>query len=195
YYGILDRDTPNERTTEIELNDKKLDQGNNIHNDLAALKRDQVNTLMKRLSDTFPYQAYDYMEILNTDRSVTGVFVMVNLWLFGQVSIIYRDNISTWYCHEFDVPGMLKNAQILTRDYDELTRFKPLFAVLADFFQKSQIDTQTADLHGWFNPNSLSPDRTQNFYDKLKDMENGTSFSEMMRRLLSAPVGDTLAAS
>lgn len=195
YYGIVDRDTPNERTTEIELNDKKLDQGNNIHNDLAALKTEQVNTLMKRLAAAFSYQPYDYMEILNKDRIVTAVFVMVNLWRFGQVSIIHRDNISTWYCHEFEVPGLLKNALDLTRDYEKLTRYKPLLAVLSDFFRKTGIDSQTAALHGWFNPNSLTPDRTQTFYDRLKDMEEGTSFSELMRRFPRAPSGDTLAAS
>ena len=120
---------------------------------------------------------------------------MVNLWRFGQVSIIYRDNISTWYCHEFEVPGLLKNALDLTRDYEKLTRYKPLLAVLSDFFRKTGIDSQTAALHGWFNPNSLTHDRTQTFYDRLKDMEDGTSFSELMRRFPRAPSGDTLAAS
>ncbi len=150
---------------------------------------------MQRLSGSFPYQPYDYMDILKKERVVTGVFVMVNLWEFGLVSVIYRDNLSTWYCYEFEVQEMFNQALELIKDYDRLIRFKPLYAQLGDFFKKTRIDPRSTDLHGWFNPNSLTPDRSQNFYRNVQDLENGTTFVEMMRRLNRQAVGDTLAAS
>ncbi|NIP71678.1 MAG: hypothetical protein GWO16_00970, partial [Gammaproteobacteria bacterium] len=193
YYGVLDKGTPEERMTEIELDDKRLDQGNNIHNELAFVKTEQLNRLMQRISGAFPYQPYNYMDILKKERTITGVFVMLNLWRFGQVSVIYRDNLSTWYFDEFEVPALFEHALELTKDMMRLLRARPLLEALREHFRKRRINPEQALVFAWANPNSLTPDHTQAFHERLKDMETGTSFAEILRRLYRAPAGDRAA--
>ncbi|HKI99438.1 MAG TPA: hypothetical protein VKB51_13280 [bacterium] len=192
YYGVLDKGTPEERMTRIELDDKKLDQGNNIHNELAFVKEDQLNRLMKRIADAFPYQPYNYMDILKTQRDVTGVFVMLNLWRFGQVSVVYRDNLSQWYCDEFEVPALFEHALEVNRDMHRLLRARPLLDALRDLFARRRIDPARTSIAAWANPNSLAPDHTPAFRERLQDMESGITFGEILRRLDRPAVGDLL---
>lgn len=195
YYGMLDKGTPEERITIVELDDKKLNQGNNIHNELAFIKQDQLNRLMRRISDAFPYLPYNYMDILKKERDIIGVFVMLNLWRFGLVSIIYRDNLSTWYCDEFEVRELFDDALELHTDMHKLLRAKPLLDGLREHFKKRHIDPRRAELFAWANPNSLAPDHTMSFHDKLHDMEEGTTFCEILRHLDRPAAGDTLSAA
>ena len=194
YFGALDKNTPEERLTTIELDDKKLNQGNNIHNEMAFIKQDQVNRLMKSIIEAFPYQAYDFTDILKTEREFKTVFVMVNLWQFGLVSIIYRDNLSTWYCDEFEVPDMFENALEISKDMHRLLRTRPFLDAMREFFTSKRIDPDTVDLRGWVNPNSLQADHTQSFHAKLKDMEEGVTLVDILRSLNRGTVGDMLDA-
>jgi hypothetical protein len=195
YYGTLDKGTPEERLTRVELDDKKLDQGNNIHNEMAFVKEDQLNRLMKRISDAFPYQPYNYMDILKTERDVTGVFVMVNLWRFGLVSMIYRDNLSQWYCDEVEVPALFERGLELSKDMGRLLRARPLLDAIRELFGKRRIDPQRAHLAAWANPNSLTPDHTQAFRERLLDMEAGTTLCELLQHLDRPALGDLLDAA
>jgi hypothetical protein len=192
YYGVLEKGTPQERMTQVDLDDKKLDQGNNIHNERAFVKEDQLNRLMKRISETFPYQPYNYMDILKTDRTVTGVFVMLNLWRFGQVSIIYRDNLSQWYCDEFEVPALFEHAEEVSRDLNRMLRARPLLDALREHFKKRNIDPQRAQLGAWANPNSLAPDHSASYRERLQDMEEGGTFGEILQKLERPAMGDLL---
>ena len=167
-------------------------EGNNVHNDLAFVKEEQLNRLMQRIAENFPYQPYDYMDILKRERDVTGVFVMLNLWRFGQVSVIYRDNLSGWYCDEFEVPALFEHATELTRDMNRLLRAKPLLDALRELFGKRHIDLARAQLAAWANPNSLTADHTQTFRERLQDMEDGTTFVESIRRMDRPAIGDLL---
>jgi hypothetical protein len=192
YYGVLDKDTPEERLTAIELDDKKLNQGSNIHNEMAFLTQVQVNRLMERLVESFPYQYYDYMDVLKKERDVTTVFVMLNLWQFGMVSIMYRDNLNAWFCDEFEVTELFTDALELSKDMLRLLRAKPLLDKIKEHFQLHIIDPHKVELHAWANPNSLAKDRTMSFHARLKDMEEGTTFVEVMRSMERQAIGDLL---
>ncbi len=192
YYGTLDKGTPEERRTQIELDNKKLDQGNNIHNDLAFVKEDQLNRLAGRIADAFSYQPYNYMDILKTERTTTGVFLLLNLWRFGLVSIIYRDNLSQWYCDEFEVPALFEHALEVSKDMNRLLRAKPLLDALREHFKKHHIDPQRTSLFAWANPNSLAPDHSMSFRERLQDLEEGTTFCEILKHLDRPSVGDLL---
>jgi hypothetical protein len=192
YFGAVNKGTPEERLTEVELDDKKLDQGNNIHNELAFVKQDQLNRLMQRLSESFPYQPFNYMDILKTERDVTGVFVMLNLWQFGRVSVIYRDNLSQWYCDEFEVPALLEHAESVSKDMNRLLRARPLLEALREHFKKRRIDPARAHLAAWANPNSLVPDHSASYRERLQDLEDGTTFTEILRTMGRPAVGDLL---
>jgi hypothetical protein len=195
YFGTVNKGTPEEHRTVVELDDKKLDQGNNIHNELAFLKVEQLNRLMGRIADAFPYQPYNYMDILKTERTVTGVFVILHLWRFGQVSIIYRDNLSQWYCDEFEVPALFEHAEELTRDLTRMLRAKPLLEAIRAHFKKHNIVVEKAGMAAWVNPNTLAPDHTQSFRERLLDMEEGGTFCEILQRLDRPAVGDLLDAA
>jgi hypothetical protein len=194
YYGVLDKGTPEERYTVVELDDKKLNQGNNIHDEKAFLKQHQVNRLMERIVEAFPYQPYNYMDILRKERTITTAFVMLNLWRFGQVSIIYRDNLSTWYCHEFEVPALFEQALELSREMRRLIRAKPLLDALRDQLRQLNIVPGQTVLHAWANPNSLTPDHTMAYRENLTDMEEGKSFREVLQNMGRVPIGDRLTA-
>ncbi|MDH4248070.1 MAG: hypothetical protein OEW39_09645, partial [Deltaproteobacteria bacterium] len=180
YWGLLKKDTPEEHPTSLILDLTKVDQKQNVHNDLAFLTQEQVNDLARRLSGFFGYQPYNYMDIVHKKRKITGVYVFLNVWRYGKVSVVYRDNLSVWYCDEWELKDMFLQALELSKDMDKLIRNKSLVDSLLDFFAKKHISLEETEVLAWANPNSLIPDRSMAFNAKLKDMTEGTGFMEVI---------------
>ena len=184
YYGNLAKPSEKPVITQIFLQATGLDLGNNIHNTYAMLDTDQITALAKRITQFFGYMYIDYKDIINVKRKVIGVFVCLNLFKFGELSILYRDNMNTWYADVLSVPGMFDNALHINKDPKTLINHGPMLAELSQYLRKKQVDTDKAQVAAWVNPNSITPDRTQNFYLKARELEEGGSFKQI---ILSMP--------
>ena len=155
YYGILNKGTLKETRTVLEFDPKMMDLGNRIDNTLAFIRPDQVGRILDLILDFFPYQAYHYLDSVRLKRTVTEVFVFLNLLKYGRLSILYRDNLRTWYCDDFDHPTVFKLAQKLHNSLRETLMAKPFHLSLAQFFKARGIQMGQVKLTAWVNPNSV----------------------------------------
>lgn len=180
YYGVVKPKTPDEHLTPLELDLAKVDQKQNIHNDLAYLTQEQVNDIARRINSFFGYQPYNYTDILRVERKITGAFIFLNMWKFGELSMLYRDNFGTWYCEEFFIQEIFQDAHNLAIDMDKMLRHKSLYTTLFDFLDDRGIDLGDAEITAWANPNSLNADRTMGYRAKVQDMEDGITFTDLI---------------
>lgn len=155
YYGIVNKGTLKESHTVLEFDPKAMDLGNRIDNAMAFIRPDQVERILHLVLEFFPYQPYHYMDCIRLKRAVTEVLVFMNLLKFGRLSILYRDNLRTWYCDEIDHPDIFKLAQRYNRAPREMLMAKPLHLSLAKFFKSKGIRLDNVALATWLNPNSV----------------------------------------
>ena len=179
YYGTMDRGTLNERRTVLEFDATALDMGHPVHNKLAFVRPDQVGRIMERVLATFPYQHYDYLDCIRLKRKITEVFIFFNLLIYGRLSILYRDNMQTWYCDEFDHPDLVKNIREDPLPPEEIMTAESLHASLAVFFQNRGILPKEVGLTVWVNPNSAA---TQHSLLQIVQKEN--DLASLMERYI-----------
>ncbi len=156
YYGVLNGGTLNERRTALELDAKAMDMGHPAHNTLAFVRPDQVERIIERVHEVFPYRQFHYLDCIRLQRNITEVYVFLNLLLFGRLSILYRDNLQTWRCDEFDHAAMLGQAKQLSASARAMMAAEPIHATLGGFFQQQAIRPQHIKLAAWVNPNSIT---------------------------------------
>ena len=196
YYGVIGKDTGNEQHTRFEVDLAKVEMGNNIHNELARLDTDDINQLADCIVNHFPYVYVNYADIIRVERQVREVFVCLNLFRFGQLSVLYRDNINTWFCDEFDLKEVFTEAERLSKNMDALLQARSIHETLLTFFDRRKVDLEAVRLAAWANPNSLRADRTLAHHSRGADMASGRSFVGYIYRALGMqpPIGQTRPA-
>ena len=155
YYGILNKGTLKESKTALVFDGKYLDLGHSIHNTLAFVRPDQVDRILQKILDHFPFQEYDYLDVIRAERKVADCFIFINLWQFGRLSILSRDNLRSYYYDEYDVEGAFAQAKALSMDGERLARLDSLHTALGDFFDTRKILVDSVNLAVWINPNSI----------------------------------------
>ena len=103
--------------------------------------------------------------------------VGVNLLAFGRLSILYRDNLNTWYCDEIDHPELHKQADALSQNADKLLSAPELNETFDRFMVNQKLFVDEVDLKAWVNPNSVDSKHSP-FQSELKEKELGESFRE-----------------
>ncbi|MDH5752235.1 MAG: hypothetical protein OEZ59_07435, partial [Deltaproteobacteria bacterium] len=180
YFGLVKKGTPEERPTDLVLDLTKVDQQQNVHNDFAFLTQNQIRDITRRIAGFFSYQPYNFVDIIYKPRRITGLYVFLNLWRYGRLSALYRDNMNVWYCEEWDLKEMFLEATEISKDMRKLLGHKSIHECLKQLFKKRHINLEETEIVAWANPNSLIPDRSMGFQGKLKDMEEGTTFVEII---------------
>ncbi|MCZ6628045.1 MAG: hypothetical protein O7E56_07430 [SAR324 cluster bacterium] len=154
YYGIIKKGTLKESRTALELDRKSLKLGDRLDEETAFLQPDLIDRMVDQILEFFPYEYHNYMDYLRVPRRVARVFVFLNIWKFGRLSILYRDNLSTWYCDEFDHPEMKKNAQVYRGEYKAMVTAAPVLHSLDRFMRDHTLYIDEVELATWVNPNS-----------------------------------------
>jgi len=155
YYGILNQGTLKETRTAVEFDPKHMDLGNRIDNTMAFLRPDNVHRIFNRIIEFFPSRPYHYMDCVEEPRRVVELIVFLNAFKFGRMSFLYRDNLLTWYCDEFDHKELFTQAQKYHHAPRAMFTAKPLHVTLARFFKGKQINPAEIALDAWVNPNSV----------------------------------------
>jgi hypothetical protein len=126
-----------------------------VHNTLAFVRPDQVDRILHRVIEHFPSGHQHYLDVTRAERRITEVLVFLNLWHFGRLSILYRDNLHSVYCEEFDHPEAMKQAKALNQSPDLLLPWAPLQTTLGSFFDTKKVLLREVQLATWVNPNSV----------------------------------------
>lgn len=185
YYGTVNRGTLNERRTALEFDATSVDLGHEIHNTLAFVRPDQVERIMERMHEVFPYQQYDYLDCVRLKQEITEVFVFLNLLSFGRLSILYRDNMQTWYCDEFDHPEMLDQSDELSASAMAMITAEPVHKSLGKFFRQRNVRPKSIGLAAWVNPNSVNTT-----HGHRQHVQKETELAGMMLREIMKEHGD-----
>jgi hypothetical protein len=156
YYGVLNRGTLKERRTALEFAGKHMDLGNRIHNSLAFLRPDMMDRILMRIQEFFTPQSATYVDHITRARKIVEIFAFVSLWRFGQLSLLYQDNLGTWYCEEMEHDELVQKAQTYTSAPDKLLSAKPLHVTLSTFLQRHKVRIEEARFTSWVNPNSVT---------------------------------------
>ncbi|MDH4247275.1 MAG: hypothetical protein OEW39_05610 [Deltaproteobacteria bacterium] len=156
YYGVLNQGTLKETRTAIEFDAKKMDLGNRIDNTMAFLRPDNVHRLFNMVIEFFGKRAYHYMDCVNTKRSVVDLMIVLNAFKYGRLSFVYRDNLLTWYCDEFDHKELFQEAHNLHNNPRALLTAKPIHLTIAKFLKSKGINLGQVKLDVWVNPHSLA---------------------------------------
>ena len=155
YYGVLNEGTLKETRTEIEFDAKAMDLGNRTDNNLAFVRPDMVHRIVARIIEFFPYQPYHYMDCIRLKRKISELFILLNLTKFGRLSLLYRDNLRTWYVDEIDHDDLFNQSHNFSRSTRSLFMRKSLHVTLARFFKARGIKLGEIKLALWVNPNSV----------------------------------------
>ncbi len=196
FYGVMNEGTLKETATVIEFDAKMMDLGNRIDNTMAFVRPDNVHRVLNRIIDAFPHRPYHYMDCINKKREVIELIVFLNLCKFGRLSFLYRDNLHTWYCDEFDHAELFSNAPNLHHSPKGMFTAKPLHVTLAKFLKAKGIDPGRVALDCWVNPNSVATNHSlQQAAAKERDLAQ--AFTSIITQVhgLRTPEADTGAAA
>ncbi len=181
YYGIVNRGTLKERRTALEFDARHLDVGNDADNRLCFVRPDQIERIMDRILTFFPPEQGHYTDVLTQDRAVKRIFIFLNLWRYGRVSILYRDNLNTWFCDEFDNADITEAADALSKEPDQLLNHASLHESLERFLIDKRLYFDQVELETWVNPHSVETSHG-NAGGEQKEQDLSAAFLEAIRR-------------
>ncbi len=181
YYGILNRGTLKERKTALEFDGKHMDLGHRVHNSLAFVRPDMVDRILMRIQEFFTQRAANYMDHITKKREVVEVFAFINLWKFGQMALLYQDNLGTWYCEDVDHPEIFQKVQAFTVTPEKLLTAKPFHVSLATFLQRQNVRFEQMRFTAWVNPHSVTTSHAAG-QDAAKERQLSTLFEGIVKQ-------------
>jgi hypothetical protein len=122
------------------------------------------------------------MDFITKPRRITGIMAFLNLWHFGTLHLLYRDNLNTWYCDEIDHPPVFQQAKTLSASTASMLGAKPIHVSLASFFKQRQIDLAEVPFAGWVNPMSVMTNHASG-QEATKEKQLATEFERLVGRL------------
>jgi hypothetical protein len=110
------------------------------------------------------------------------------------LSLLYRDNLNTWFCDEIDHPSVLQASQAMSASTNAMLTAKPVHQSLAAFFKQKQIVLGEVAFAGWVNPNSVTTSHAPG-QEPVKEKQLATEFERLVQRLHGKDGPYTRAAS
>jgi hypothetical protein len=156
YYGVMNQGTLKETATAIEFDSKAMDLGNRIDNTMAFLRPDNVHRVLAKIIEFFPYRPYHYMDCIQQKREIVDLLLFLNASKFGRLSLLYRDNLQTWYLDEIDHADLFANAPNFNQSPRAMFTARPLHVTLAKFYKARGVNLATVRQDAWVNPNSIA---------------------------------------
>ncbi len=193
YYGVLNQGTLKETRTVVEFDAKYMDLGNRTDNTLAYVRPDNVHRILTQIIEFFPYRKYHYMDCVQKKREVVEVMLFLNLCRFGRLSALYRDNLLTWYCDEWEHPDLFARAHNLRASLKSEIMAKPIHITLAKFFKAKDINPTQVQLRAWVNPNSVDTAHSAQ-QAQIKEREISEEFLRVVKHVHGSRMGEALAA-
>jgi len=184
-YGIFNKGTLNETRTEIEYDRKHTNLGSNNDNQLAFVRPDQIERIMKQITELFDNQYVSYLDCIQTERSVNEVMIFVNLLKYGRVSLIYRDSLNTIFVDQFNIPNFEEYIDSYMSDYSKMLQAKSLHILLRKFFQSRKIDIEKVKLKTWVNSNCVETSHAATKYE-AKENELANHFHAIIMKVHAA---------
>ena len=130
YYGILNRGTLKEKQTSLEFDGKHMNLGSNIDNSFAYVHPGQVDAIMNKIIEFFPYKKVDHRDCLKEGTKITELLVFLNLIKFGRLSFLFRNNLGSIYSFDHDHPQLHTQAEKLNKNYEVTIHSKPINVTL-----------------------------------------------------------------
>ncbi len=184
-YGIFNKGTLNETRTEIEYDRKHTNLGSKNDNQLAFVRPDQIERIMKQINELFDSQYVSYLDCIQTERSVNEVMIFLNLLKYGRISLLYRDSLNTIYVDQFNIPNFEEYIDSYISDYAKMLQAKSLHILLRKFFQSRKIDINQVKLKTWVNSNCVETTHAATKYE-AKENELADHFLSIIMKLHTA---------
>jgi hypothetical protein len=134
-----------------------------------------------RIQEFFTEQAANYMDHITKRREVVEIFAFLNLWKFGQLALLYQDNLGTWYCEEMDHPELFQKWQAYSSAPDKLLSAKPLHIGLATFLQRQKVRFEQVRFTSWVNPHSVTTTHAAG-QDVAKERQLSLRFEQIVKQ-------------
>ncbi|MBF0278678.1 MAG: hypothetical protein HQM13_12840 [SAR324 cluster bacterium] len=153
YYGLLRAGSLQETKTKIDIDLGSADLGNVVDNLWCVVNSDTASLLMDRIVGFFPYRKSHYMDGVNFGKEVTEILFFMNLFKFGRISMLFRDNLQRWYVEEFDHSRIAIDAQKYYDNHQALLDHKDLHDSIQLFLMRYFINMGSKNLKTsfWYN--------------------------------------------
>lgn len=161
YYGVFDQGTLKETSTAIDLDPKKTDLGNRVDNTMAFVRPDNIHRMLNQIITFFDAKPYHYMDCVDKKRTVEDLMILLNVFKFGRMSFLYRDNLHTWYCDEVDHKELHDQSHTFQSNPKAMFSARPLHVTIAKFLKIKGIKLDQVNLDIFVNPNSLSASQSE----------------------------------
>ncbi|MBF0287940.1 MAG: hypothetical protein HQM14_08985 [SAR324 cluster bacterium] len=164
YYGYVNQGSLKEQKSVIEFDSSATYKAELIDEKYAYIRPDNVVRIANQISEFFVYRTYHYMDCVEKPREYYEIFFLLHLQRFGQLSILYRDNLTNWYLDEFEHPDLRKIAHNLQTNYPATFKSKSLIKTLRIFLRDRKIDLTNSEVSTrfWLNPNSAQTNHAAN---------------------------------
>ncbi len=164
YYGYVNQGTLKEQKSVIEFDPKATYKAEVIDEKYAYVRPDNVVRIANHISEFFVYRTYHYLDCVNVERHYLEIFFFLHLQRFGQLSILYRDNLTNWYLDEFDHADLRKQAHQLHTGHAATYKSKGLVKTIRTFLRDRKINLADSNVKTlfWFNPNSAQTNHAAN---------------------------------
>lgn len=181
YYGVFNRGQLSETKTMIEYDRQNMNLGSKLDNSLAFLRPDQIQRVMEQILDLFPARKVSYLDCISKERVINEMMVFLNLMKYGQLSVLYRDSLNTYYVDEFVLPDFQKNVGIYTASYKKMLMTGSLHKGLRKFLVQKKINIFKVKLAAWVNTNSAETTHAVTQY-KTKEKNFAEEFKEIIQQ-------------
>jgi len=186
YYGIFNQGMLNETKTEVEYDRKHTNLGSKFDNQLAFIRPDQIERIMKQILALFGDGKISYLDCIRKSRSINELMIFLNLLKYGRISFLYRDNLNTIYVDEFDIPRFMQHVDEYIASYDKMLRSRSLHVLMAKFFATRGIEIGKVKLKVWVNSNSVETTHAATKYE-AKETDLAEHFHQLILKIHQKP--------
>ena len=155
YYGIFNRGRLNETKTIVELDRQNIKLETQLDESRTFVRPDQIERIMKTILNLFPKYKVSYLDCIKEERVINEMMIFLNLLKYGQLSILYRDNLNTYYVDQLEIPSFRQNAGSHVTTYTKMLSAPELHHVIEAFLIKKTINIHGVNLATWVNINSV----------------------------------------
>ncbi len=182
YYGTVNKGTMKETKTQIEFVISRIDLGSLASNKWAYLRPEDAEDIVSQINEAFTYQEYDFRDCIKKETVIVDVFFFLNLLRYGQLSIVYRNNLRHWFVDSLYSFEIEKKASTFFSDYEALLKNHHLHRMIAKFLKKHNIKLTSENqqhIFCWLNPNSAKTRHSSN-QQKQKEQELNNKFKSIL---------------
>ncbi|MCP4294915.1 MAG: hypothetical protein GY786_04855 [Proteobacteria bacterium] len=179
YYGIQFTGTLNESKTIIEFDRRFSRLEDEVDNNFAFIRPDQIERIMKKIIQTLKPVEISYLDCIQKERKITEVLIFFNLIKFGHFQVLYRDSLNTIFVDLLEIPEFNLDVKDYVNSEEKMFRSKLVHQVLNLFFSEKEIDPFKVDLQIWVNTNSLKTSQSL-----IKNKEREEVLSDKFKKII-----------